>query len=91
MESTKGGDWMRTSENKEEFRDQYRLLGLRIAYYRKRKGWTQEQLADEVGCSWSFLSQLESNNSDRIHAPSLYMLFKIAQVLDVPASKLFEE
>ncbi|WP_325285292.1 helix-turn-helix domain-containing protein [Dysosmobacter sp.] len=91
MESTKGGDWMRTSENKEEFREQYRLLGLRIAYYRKRKGWTQEQLADEVGCSWSFLSQLESNNSDRIHAPSLYMLFKIAQVLDVPASKLFEE
>ena len=91
MESAKGGDWMRTSENKEEFREQYRLLGLRIAYYRKRKGWTQEQLADEVGCSWSFLSQLESNNSDRIHAPSLYMLFKIAQVLDVPASKLFEE
>lgn len=91
MESAKGGDWMRTSENKEEFREQYRLLGLRIAYYRKRKGWTQEQLADEIGCSWSFLSQLESNNSDRIHAPSLYMLFKIAQVLDVPASKLFEE
>ena len=79
MESAKGGDWMRTSENKEEFREQYRLLGLR----------TQEQLADEVGCSWSFLSQLESNNSDRIHAPSLYMLFKIAQVLDVPATKHF--
>lgn len=82
---------MRTMENKEEFREQYRLLGLRIAYYRKKKGWTQEQLADEVGCSWSFLSQLEANNSERIHSPSLYMLFKMAQVLNVSVSKLFEE
>lgn len=82
---------MRTSENKELFREQYRLLGLRIAYYRKRRGWTQEQLADEVGCSWSFLSQLEANNSERIHAPSLYLLFKMAQVLEIPVSKLFEE
>ena len=52
---------------------------------------TQEQLADEVGCSWSFLSQLEANNSERIHAPSLYLLFKMARVLEVPVSKFFEE
>ncbi|WP_308588697.1 helix-turn-helix transcriptional regulator [uncultured Oscillibacter sp.] len=82
---------MRKEENKEAFREEYRLLGLRIAYYRKRAGWTQEQLAEKVECSWSFLSQLEANNSARVHAPSLTMLFRIARVLEIPVSKLFEE
>ena len=44
--------------NKEEFREEFRLLGLRIAYYRRKLGLTQEELADQIGCSWSFLSQL---------------------------------
>jgi len=29
----------------EKFRDEYRGLGLRIAYYRKKRGYTQEELA----------------------------------------------
>lgn len=82
---------MRTEENKEEFREAYRLLGLKIAYYRKKCDWTQEELAEKVGCSWSFLSQLEANNSDRIHSPSLNMVFRLAKALGVPVSKLFEE
>jgi len=77
--------------NKEEFREEFRLLGLRIAYYRKRLGLTQEQLADELGCSWSFLSQLEANNSNRIHAPSLLLLFRMAKFFGIPVTKLFED
>ena len=82
---------MRIEENKEEFRETYRLLGLKIAYYRKKCGWTQEELAEKAGCSWSFLSQLEANNSNRIHSPSLNMVFRLAKALNVPVSKLFEE
>ena len=78
-------------ENKERYREQYRILGLRIAFYRRKKEWTQEQLADAVGCNTSFIGQLESNNNARIHAPSLYMLFRIAEVLEITVSKLFEE
>jgi len=78
-------------ENKELFREQYRLLGLRIAYYRRKKGLTQEQLADAVDCNTSFIGQLESNNSERLRSPSLYMLFRIAETLEVPVSRLFEE
>lgn len=37
---------MRKEEQKEAFREEYRLLGLKIAYYRKKRGYTQEQLAD---------------------------------------------
>lgn len=82
---------MRKEEQKERFREQYRVLGLRIAYYRRKKNMTQQQLADAVDCNTSFIGQLESNNGDRIHAPSLYTLFRIAEILDIPVSKLFEE
>ena len=68
---------MRKEEQKEAFREEYRLLGLKIAYYRKKRGYTQEQL--------------EANNGDRIHAPSLYTLFCIARALEISVSKLFEE
>ncbi len=79
------------NRNKEEFREEFRLLGLRIAYHRKKLGLTQEQLADELGCSWSFLSQLEANSSKRIHAPSLLLLFRMAKLFGIPVSKLFED
>ena len=42
----------------EKYRERYRLLGLRIAYYRKRKGYTQEQFAELIGKRWSFISQV---------------------------------
>ena len=77
--------------NKDEFREDFRLLGLRIAYYRKKLGLTQEQLADELGCSWSFLSQLEANNGKRIHSPSLLLLFRMARLFNIPVAKLFED
>lgn len=77
--------------NKEAFREEFRLLGLRIAYYRKKLGLTQEQLADELDCSWSFLSQLEANNGKRIHAPSLLLLFRMAKLFGVPITKLLED
>lgn len=82
---------MRKEEQKERFREQYRVLGLRIAYYRRKKNMTQQQLADAVDCNTSFIGQLESNNGDRIHAPSLYTLFRIAECLEIPVSNLFEE
>ena len=82
---------MRREERKEDFREQYRLLGIRIAYYRKLRNLTQEQLAERVGCSWSFISQIEANNGNRIHAPSLYTIFSLAKALEVPVSNLFEE
>ena len=72
---------MRREERKEDFREQYRLLGIRIAYYRKLRNLTQEQLAERVGCSWSFISQIEANNGNRIHAPSLYTIFSLAKAL----------
>lgn len=82
---------MKYKQDREEFREEYRLLGLRVAYYRKRKGWTQEQLAEKSGCSSISIGQIEANNGEEIHAPSLYMLFRIAKVLEISAAKFFED
>ena len=35
----------------ERYRDKYRMLGLRIAMYRKMAGMTQEEFAEKIGKS----------------------------------------
>ncbi len=75
----------------EQYREQYRALGLRIAMYRKMRGYTQEQFAELIGKSWSFVSQFEANNGTKLKGMSLDTLFCISEKLDVPLSKLFEE
>ena len=73
----------------ERFRSKYQLLGIKIAYYRKRKGYTQEQFAELLDKSWSFVSQIEANNGKKIKGISLDTLFTISEVLDVPVAKFF--
>lgn len=64
-------------------------IGLKIAYYRKRSCLTQEQLADKVGISPGYLSQVETPSF--VQAISLKTLFAIADTLGVPPSKFLEE
>ena len=67
----------------------YIKFGLKVQYYRKLRGMTQEAFADKAGISWSYLAKIES--STRPFGVSMETLFKIADVLDVPVSKLFED
>ena len=73
----------------EKFREKYRILGMKIAYYRKRNGYTQEQFAELIDKSWSFVSQIEANNGKKIKGISLNTLFTISEVLNVPVEKFF--
>lgn len=57
----------------------------RIRYFRKRKGWTQEQLATELGVKRSVVSKYESGAI----SPSVEMLKNIAVALDVHVSALY--
>ena len=61
-------------------------LGLKIAYYRKLGGMTQEELAEACELSAGYISQLEAPNC--YFCPSLKTLFKIAEVLGTTVSKL---
>ena len=72
-----------------KYREQFINFGLKVQYYRKLQGLTQEAFADEIGKSWSFVAKIESPT--RVFGVSMETLFKIAEVLKVPVSKLFEE
>lgn len=68
-----------------EFKDNYIKIGLKISYYRKLKMLTQEQLAEIIGCGVSFIGQIEAPGIYK--AISLDTLFRISAALDVPAYK----
>ena len=72
-----------------QYREQYIRFGLKVQYYRKLQGLTQEAFADKIGKSWSFVAKIESPT--RAFSVSMETLFKIAEALEVPVSKLFEE
>lgn len=71
-----------------EFELEYKQIGLKIAYYRKFKGLTQENLAEKLGVATSYVGQIEAPN---MHKPiSLTTLLRIAQSLDIEPYKLLE-
>lgn len=72
-----------------DYPEKYLTLGLKIAYYRKKAGYTQEVLAEKVGKSVNFLGQVEGVGTTR--GISLETLFKIADMLNIPPSKLLED
>lgn len=57
----------------------------RIKEHRKRRGWTLDQLADVVGTSKGYLSDLERGN----RTGGVEMLQAIAQALGVSQTDLF--
>lgn len=72
-----------------QYQEQFIKFGLKVQYYRKLRGMTQEAFADKIGKSWSFVAKIESPT--RAFGVSMETLFTIADVLNVPASKLFED
>ena len=78
----------RAKEIAPENRAYYRGLGLNIAFYRRRAGLTQEQLAEKVNISRSHLSALEAPNI--VRTCSLELLFDLARALDTTPSRLLE-
>ena len=60
-------------------------IGEAIAYYRKQKGLTQEQLAELAHTNNCYISRIENGNK----TPSVPMLQSIAVALDIPLWMLF--
>jgi transcriptional regulator with XRE-family HTH domain len=69
-----------------EFVTDFKKIGLKIAYYRKAAGYTQEQLSELMGVATSYIGAIEAPNMRK--TISLTTLFKIAKMLDIPAWKL---
>jgi transcriptional regulator with XRE-family HTH domain len=63
------------------------LIGARLKHARLNRRASLRKLADEIGCTESFLSKVEN---DKVR-PSLTMLHRIVQSLDISIAKLFTE
>ena len=77
------------NDNVQKYKDDFIALGLKIGYIRRKRGMTQEQLAEKAGMSMGFLSQIEAPNM--AVGISLTTLFSLADALGVSASSLLEK
>ena len=71
---------------KQQQTQKYRHLGLNIAYYRKERGLSQNQLAELLNISRTHMSRIETADC----AVSLDVVFDICDVLHINPSKLFD-
>ena len=69
------------------YAEKYRQLGRNLAYYRRLRGYSQAELAEKLELSEGYLGHIEAQNVDK--EPSLQVLFRIAEALDVPVYKFF--
>lgn len=75
---------MKKSESEREF---LKTVGKRLREMRIRRRFTQGQLAEEAGAAQNQISRYEAGLS----AMSLHMVYRLALVLDVPASYLLDD
>lgn len=61
-------------------------LGKKLKEIRKKKGITQESLAEKVNIHQTYVGKLETGKSN----PSFLMLYKISKVLDVKLPELLD-
>lgn len=66
----------------------YNTIGKNIKKYRKKKGWTQRQLAEKLLLSDSFIGKLESITHQTI---SIETLEQIANVLNTDIRHFFDK
>lgn len=72
-----------------KYEDNYIRLGLKIAYYRRLRKMTQEEFAEAIGLSWSFIALVESPS--KAAGVSLETLFKMADVLNIEPYELLQK
>ena len=73
---------------KEKYAQQYKEIGLKVAYYRKLRGFSQMKFAEMIDVSRTHLSNIEAPNVPT--SISLELLFKISGVLDIEVKEFFE-
>ena len=66
--------------------ERYKNIGIKISKYRNKRGLTQEDLANAVGVSYSYITQIEAPNV--VKKMSLEVLFDTADTLKVDIKDL---
>ncbi len=71
---------------KPKYKNLYEKFGLNVVYYRKRKKYTQLQLAELVDIDRSHISAIELGNV----GVSFDVVFKLCEVLGISPKELFD-
>lgn len=71
---------------KDEYYNEYRKFGLSISYFRKEKGYTQQELAEKIGVNPETISRIENANT----GITMDKLLDVAKALDISLKDLFE-
>jgi len=69
-----------------KYQNDFRQIGLRVAYFRKQKGYTQESFAEKMGVGVSYIGSIEAPGDFR--KISLTTLFRVAEALEIEPHKL---
>ncbi len=69
------------------FSVRYKKLGLKILYYRRLKGYSQEGLALKAGIARPYLSNIERGEA---HC-GLDIIFLLADALEIDAAELLKD
>lgn len=79
-----------------DYFDEYRELGRKIAFYREKRGLSQEALSELLKCSMDDIEQIEAIRLDDSYIAkspwtnkSLDVLFAIADILEVEVMIFF--
>ena len=68
------------------YKEDYRRLGLNIAYYRKARNLSQIKLAEMVDISRTHMSRIETADC----AVSLDVVFALCEALQVSSAQMFD-
>lgn len=71
---------------KQEYKKYYESFGLNVVYYRKKKRWSQMELAEYADVDRSHISAIELGNV----GVSFDLVFKLCEVLEVHPRDLFD-
>jgi len=66
--------------------ERFKNIGIKVSKYRMKKGLTQEELANNVGVSYSYITQIEAPNV--VKKMSLEVLYDIADELGIDIKDL---
>ena len=80
----RGADTLRKARVMDpELKRKMKEMGLRIAYQRKRRGLTQEELAEKVDYSLSYLSRIEASGLNDNVMPTFEFVYKVVAALEI--------
>ena len=69
-----------------KYRNKLKAFGLKIRAIREAKGWTLEETEEHGWANWQHLQKIESGKN-----VTLATVFKICDVLDISAEKIFAD